>query len=372
MVLDDKYLNLWYEDGNVLYNTQFIGRHSTGCQAFKKQDVCDYRLYPILKQDADMLLYNAVWDLVMFPNFNEFYESVDIPYSLIASDTKGKMDSWCRPYLLFPDDEPFLNYTEEEQKNKFLIAAFNRERATVPQYKVYYTIEWVSSDGSNDVLYREHHRYKDEEMPKMIINKKEFKKAIVNVLQSIDDIDVEGLGIWKKRLEMTLQMLETNANELHILHNAGLYDIAMLWKLYSQNGINSVLMRMTLRDFERELHRFAMMTVNVIDWKNGCIAADKVVSASMIEPEVIPSEPSYIDEILPKNWRNDLGAMASAFDWTSEERAMLDKAALQGSYGRGPFCDDWGHYANVLENMVRQRLRALARDEYEAKYRKKE
>ena len=70
------------------------------------------------------------------------------------------------------------------------------------------------------------------------------------------------------------------------------------------------------------------------------------------------SEPSYIRELLPVNWWNDVGAMEKAFDWNVAERKTLDRALEQCKKGPA-FCDDLGPYVEALRTLVRNRLKAL-------------
>ena len=190
-----------------------------------------------------------------------------------------------------------------------------------------------------------------------------------------------------------MEMMKTHANELHILHNVGLYDINVLWTLLYQSDSNKVELRKLIRDTERELHRYTMMVVNQIDWKYGGVTDNEYFTKSLLpdEPSWLRSEvdnpkPSYYTEPeendyfekpyfegeLPDNWWNDLGAMERAFKWTEEEQAALDKAYIEGTYGRGRFADDLGAYSELLRSLVRQRLREKAIRDLEAKRQKEE
>lgn len=81
------------------------------------------------------------------------------------------------------------------------------------------------------------------------------------------------------------------------------------------------------------------------------------------------TEPTYVSELLPDHWENNIGAMEKAFEWTDEERRELDKAYETSAHGGRPFCEDYGFYVEVLRMMVRKRLKELALEEFEAKRR---
>ena len=89
------------------------------------------------------------------------------------------------------------------------------------------------------------------------------------------------------------------------------------------------------------------------------------VVESLDEKRVGMDEPSYVRELLPVNWWNDVGAMEKAFDWNAAERKTLDRALEQCKKGPA-FCDDLGPYVEALRTLVRYRLKALALEEYEA------
>lgn len=432
----EKYLTLWYESDKSQKDTSIISRHSSARQQDSVRGVCYYKLYPICEKDADMLLFHTIWDLVTHPDFYDFYEDADFINPHIGFDDV----TWFRPYLFFPADEPCINYTEKELLFPYIIGAFSEyddiyagEAGLIedgdyyPMFRNYFVPEWNLENGELDIIYRVYDRGREQEMPKVYDNSKELKKVISELLQYLILVTAD-VRTWRERLQMAQEMLRTHANELHILHNAGLYDIHTLWALLINKGYGDEKLRELSRRMERELHRYAMMAVNILDWQKGGIPSPNILNeeemarltappvaprqtsplpsstpAPQSEPERIPyheygryddvqmppstsdnsgykwdevyprypgssedlTEPSYVRKLLPDNWENNIGAMEKAFQWTDYERKILDDAYRKGT-GSTAFGDDLGAYVEVLRNLVCLRLRKLAKEEYEA------
>lgn len=388
MNIKKEYLTVWYGfDGPS--NKPYITRRSSAQKHKNISDVCDYQLYPILEKDADMLLFNTVWDIVIHSNFYNFYNDIDVINTSLKFEIKGCDIAYARPLLFFPKDMPRLKFSEKEFIYPYFVGVFYEmgdyyagEAGLIedgdgcPLFRAYFVPQWDFTCDEPEVVYREYHsKYDEESISKAMIPSNSLQKAVCHLLEFLDDVSVD-VGNWKERLTITLEMIKTHANELHILHNVGLYDINALWTLLYQSNQNKVELRRLIRETERELHRYAMMVVNQIDWNYGGVLDEKSFNKSLLHKEPLYSEleednpkPSYhklevndyseqpfVEGNLPEYWWNDFGAMEKAFEWTDEERAALDEAYRQGTYGRDRFCDDLGAYSELLRKLVRQRL----------------
>ena len=278
---NDRFLKLWYEQDNARLKASVHQRHSSAQQPEVFQSDCNYRLFPIREKDADMLLFNAVWDIVMNPDFYDFYDNVEIVLSNPSIHNLNYDITWYRPYLLFPADEPNVDYTEKELMRPYLIAAFSEigeiyagegglvdEGDDVPYFRNYYVPEWSFANGAQEVIYREYSRGKESVMPRFYNNSVEMLNSISAVLEYLGTVYID-TDSWIERLRTAKSMLDTHANELHILHNAGLYDIDSLWTMLYRNNQDVNTLRTIIRCYNHELHRYAMMSVNLIDWKKG-------------------------------------------------------------------------------------------------------
>lgn len=277
----EKKLITWYEPDDPSKRNSIFTRHSSARQPEVTEGVCDYRLYSILEKDADLLLYNTVWDLVMHPDFYGFYEDIDVLNSSVVFEVKGGGVTWYRPYLLFPADDPSIDFHKKDMNYPYIVGAFSEfddfyggeaglieEGDGGPIFRDYYVPEWNFKNGEPEVVYREHKCGNEVSMPRIYDNEIELKKAIYELMKYIDTVNAN-VGVWKERLQMAHEMIKTHANELHVLHNAGLYDIETLWTLLIHSDHDNDKLRQHITAMNRELHRYAMMAVNLIDWKKG-------------------------------------------------------------------------------------------------------
>ena len=343
MSTNDKLLPLWYQS-NTLREEFVIGRPSSLRNRYDSlQGVFEYQLFPIYEKDADMLLFNTVWDLVMHPDFYKFYDDSNIINEAITFSNDVVFH---RPYLLFPSDDPRTNYEGNELEYPYIVGVFSENLNTgyplmgfeegdeYPMFRLYLTPEWYDQHGESDVVYRMHHRSREDRMPLMINNAKELKNVLGDLIRYLKSVNFDTKD-WINRLQTSLKMLNTDTNELFILHNAGLYDIQSLWALLMKSGSSGEEVSKLYRKVECELHRFAMMIVNLMDWKKGGMDSTIIIS-SIKENEYMFSplnsssiamcptisskssssdnhENSVFQSFLPDYWWNDIGVMEKAF-----------------------------------------------------------
>lgn len=274
---NDRKLSLWYEHGCPEEGTTFIARHSSACQYDAYKGVCEYQLYPILEKDADLLLYQLVKDLVMHPDFKEYLNAINLGGSSINFNyRRGESEEWSRPYLLFPADDRITTYYKEELQWPYIVGASSvcyhaygesglTDEDEDPLFKVYYIVKWDYYPEGSVVKYVEYFRRDGHSMPKMENNVAALNSAIRSVLEIIPENKAD-LVSWRNRLKSSLEMINTHANELHILHQAGLYDIQGLWNIMREE-VNDNQFERVSKKLETELHRYAMLVVNLIDWK---------------------------------------------------------------------------------------------------------
>lgn len=70
-------------------------------------------------------------------------------------------------------------------------------------------------------------------------------------------------GQWAERLEMTRDMLVEKVNELHILHNGGLYDNHVLARLLTDSVLRPDAWQPLFKEYVESLKRFAMSVVTL-------------------------------------------------------------------------------------------------------------
>ena len=294
MYINKEYLTVWYGFDSASKGNSFITRRSSAQKREVISGVCDYRLYPILEKDADLLLFNTIWDIVMHPDFYDFYNSIDVINSSLQFEIKGCDIAYARPLLFFPTDIPRLRFSEKEFSYPYFVGVFYEmgdyyagmaglveEGDGCPMFRAYLVPQWDFTGDQPEIVYRENRSKYEEAISWAINSSNNLQKAVFNLLEYLDSVSVD-VSDWKERLKMVLEMMKTHANELHILHNVGLYDINALWKMLYLSDQNKAELRKIIRTTERELHRYAMMVVNLIDWNNGGVTNKEDFTKSLL------------------------------------------------------------------------------------------
>ena len=287
---NDRLLSPWYEYGCPEEGTVFIARHSSACQYDAFEGVCEYQLYPILKKDADLLLYQLIKDLVMHPDFKEYLNTINLSGSSINFNYhEGEHEEWSRPYLLFPADDRITTYYKEELQWPYIVGASSMyyhaygesgliDEDEYPLFRVYYIVKWDYYPEGSIVKYVEYFRRGEYRMSKMENNVAALNSAIRSVLEIIPENEAN-LVSWRNRLKSSMEMIKTHANELHILHQAGLYDLQGLWNIMREDKIDDEQFEWVRKKLETELHRYAMLVVNLIDWKMTGFDSSQITTA---------------------------------------------------------------------------------------------
>lgn len=223
----------------------------------------DYPLFPIRRADADMLLFNCVWDVAMTAGYLDFVKSVTTRN--FALEDNRLEDTSC--LLVFPGDDPATAYVPPILGMPYFVGVygvyygpFDLEEDDEPTLYCCFAPEWAL-DNSGDVIY--HNMGGDDcPLPAFQDNRAELEQAIRRLLDFLREHPAD-TGSWVERLNLSLRMLEKQANPLHILHNAGLYDIDALWTLLLQEGLAGQELLVVSTSMARQLHRFAMRVVNI-------------------------------------------------------------------------------------------------------------
>ena len=326
----DVILKLWYAQGSPEDGNYFVARHSSARQTDAYKDVCDYQLHPILEKDCDLLLFQLVKDLVLHPDFKDFLNAINLDGSSINFNYKnGEREEWFRPYLLFPADDRINTYYQEELKWPYMVGASSMcyhtygesgivEEDDHPLFWVYYTVRWDNCLEGSVVKYVEFFRRAKFGMSGMEDNTTQLQSVLCDVLDLMSD-DITSLVSWKQRFTSALKMLVTHANELHILHQAGLYDIKALKAILRQEGMEGGQLDILVDKVIQELHRYAMLVVNLIDWQMTGFDISKVTT-EIPEKSVIVEWPSHCednrhDNVKTHHVENKSSSHSGGFDW---------------------------------------------------------
>ena len=227
----------------------------------------EYPLFPIRQADADMLLFHSVWDVAVSSGYLGFINSV----TTRNFDLKDRVLEDISCLLIFPGDEPMTKYTLPVLGMPYFVGIYGVILSVIddegdPSLCCCFCPEWAL-DGSEDVIYN-NIGGGGYDLPSFQDNSAELQQAIRSLLNFLHDHPAD-TGSWVERMNLSLQMLAERANPLHILHNAGLYDIDVLWTLLLKAGLAGRELLKVSTDMTRQLHRYAMRVVNVDNPQRG-------------------------------------------------------------------------------------------------------
>ncbi len=322
MDIQKKHLPLWYENGSGNY---FMRRHWSARQTEASPDLCDYTLCKICQEDADLLLFNTVWDIVTNPDLKEFETAVSIESDKPELHSFNSHTTWYRPHLLFPADDPYTRYTDYELQLPYMVGCFSFEHPPFiegdyhPQFRKFFIPKCGRLQEGQDIVYKEFLRTEECDMVMLLDNTEDLKASIQNLLNMMADTKADEIT-WNHRLQTALRMLETHANELHILHEAGLYDIASLWSLLEYYELPMKQYERAKKDLLCQLHRYAMFAINLIDWILGGIDKSRILPPSLLAARKPQNKvASVINTIQTEKHSNTplskSESVSSGFDW---------------------------------------------------------
>ena len=219
----------------------------------------DYTLYPINKHDVDWPLYHLVAHFMKVRYELDHITDGDRQTELfkpLDDDALQEKRSYFYK-LIFPNEDFTVSYPEEMLEHEVVIM-----KCFLPVEHVYGGIpvfddsdddgtwyedvpmEYFHYDRSGKGLVLKHvHTSTPSKSPDFIYNGGAFADALTELLSFLRRHNLIEIP-WYDRLQMVLRMLESGANELHILHNAGFYDHDSLWSWLTDYGIRQ-------REFEK-------------------------------------------------------------------------------------------------------------------------
>ena len=338
-----------------------------------------------------MMLHEVINSLSTYKDFQHFYQHVYRKSTSISFAEKHII--WYPPLLIFPEDEPSGCYSEEEKRLPFFVAGCFYSQMALGEsgiieedsvFRYYFTAGWSNSDCKKALMFYEHLRVSDSETPIFSENLQEFRSAISDLMMFINRLPTVN-HVWADRLNTVLEMLDAETDYQHIFHLAGLYDIESLWmSLTNSSLVCPSKFEPLKRNYIQQLHRYVMYHVNAgrmndieiepleVHDTTATTPAFAIIQTSQPEdykwlcyiyhntlPEHV-TEPTYVNDILPVDWMNDIEAMQKAFEWESDEQQMLSEARDESA------SDLLGsRFVDILRQLVRKRLRQEAVKEFE-------
>ncbi|MCR4828222.1 MAG: hypothetical protein K5864_02040 [Bacteroidales bacterium] len=243
----------------------------------------EYTLFPIKTTDVDWPLY---WMVTCF--FKYKYKGDSIPSNdLFDSFQKDRQQdpNNGKLFFVFPGEDLSIHYDTQMLNCEALILNH------------YYVVDDSSDDDTYDTVFGtfeyptggdeypqlEYYRYQDAasgpklqkvmskiytEPPVFPYTGDSFMKALNGVLEFMQQGQLSTTS-WYGRLQTVRQMFYDEANELHILHNAGLFDQATLWRELQAYGIPQKELDAHISGYVSELKQYAMFVLNNLNWRQG-------------------------------------------------------------------------------------------------------
>ena len=248
----------------------------------------DYTLYPINNHDVDWPLYHLVAHFMKNSYHLDGITVGDGQTELFKPfDDDAVQEKRSYEYkLVFPNEELTVSYPEEilDQEVVVLKSYIPIEHVGIPNAfdpdddGVWYQdipLEYFCFSRAGSDLVLKHVRTQvPSQFPDCVYNGLLFAQAIERLVDFLRRHHLTELP-WFERFQTVLQMLEGNANELHILHNAGFYDHNSLWSWLEDYGIPKRDLENHKDDYLAQLKRYAMFVLNQLNWESGTPVGEK-------------------------------------------------------------------------------------------------
>ena len=240
-----------------------------------------YTLYSVRKEDVDIALYRLVETLMACKYGTAVSDKFDTASVVMAQQLKeGSYGTNYHHFLVFPSEDLTVEYSLEMLQQEAVILKVGQREQTVPgnpflddddEVVVYVDLptmfSYVEQNVGTCTLRQETCRLPFV-TPKFFYNGPQFAFTLG---QLIHFLAKNGMAQhpWHERLTMARQMLDADANELHILHNAGLFDHKTLWPFLKKQGISAGEVDSIAQQYVSQLKIYAMFVINKFNWSKG-------------------------------------------------------------------------------------------------------
>lgn len=246
----------------------------------------EYRLYPIPKADVDWPLYLLVKHFLSVNYGLGLDDDTDEPFAGAFKRFDGEGPLYDTKYslrIVFPSVELTVNYSEAMLEQEVLVLKLY---FPVEQFEQSYPGQTEPFDdddvwyenvpmeyycfaaGGPDIELKHYKTQLPSQWPKIYYNEDAFSDALSGLVGFLQRNRLTETP-WLERLKTAKRMLEVEANELHILHNAGLYDHNSLWKWLTERGLPADDIQKARDAYVSQLKIYAMFALNELNWRWG-------------------------------------------------------------------------------------------------------
>ena len=257
----------------------------------------DYILHPIPLSDINRPIYYMVRSFFLhlvggLPH-DDLYEEWE----------RVKVEATFGDYLVFPSADLSVSYDCETLKREVIIlkncSIIHKDYTDVPReaylfgkedsyakttYEPHEEYYYIDIDPvTNEYVARKEIDTFEWKVPTFFNNTVQFKRALKEMIATMDKVGLKD-GYWSDRLQSAINMLEAKVNELHILHNAGLYDFNILERILANTCRDELLWRSAFDDYIFQVKVFAMYVLNNMNWgMNGTEFGEDPEQSDMID-----------------------------------------------------------------------------------------
>ena len=248
----------------------------------------DYTLYPIKKRDVDWTMYQLVSHYLKLQYHLDSLgeEDVENVVSFREMDNDAQHEERRYSYrFVFPNEDLSIGYDEAMLEQELVILkCFHPIKHLYPipfiddeddeGWFEYPPMEYFSLEKQGDKRELRHHKTNiPSKFPDCVYNGDDFLAAIQELRSFLARKNLAELS-WYSRLGTVADMLQGDANELHILHNAGLFDHGTLWLWLEDYGIKKAEYESVKELYLKQLKCYTMFVLNRLDWAKGTSVSD--------------------------------------------------------------------------------------------------
>ena len=351
--------------------------------------------YPITNEASNSLLKRVIKTILASNNFYNYYRSVSPRNSKV--DINNVQEEWCLPQLIFPSDIPDFCHLPELTRHSFIVAGFSTYRGGSgesgladeddPELRIIIVAEGERAFSEDGVDYCEYEFHGTLPLPHFDYDAEALKDAVNEVILLTKSLSADNAQQWTTRLHLALDLLSSNGRPLKILETMGLYDFEALRSMIVQKyGTDNSVAIQAIHNLEHHLYLYTMTCINR--------TPNSVSSDTKEEKSILPTgskhseawisniktqrpeeykwlkyihcpslpdhitEPTYISDLLPENWPDDIEAMHQYLQWTESDEANL-KSSLGNTTNDA--------YMEPIRQLVRKKLRKEAVKEFNNK-----
>lgn len=243
----------------------------------------NYELFPIPSSDINYPIY------YMVRSFFSQSHYLNLPPSEFEKEWEGveieKGSNFCF-FLTFPSEDYSISYDRLTLQREIIIlkdcTIIHKDDVDVPfeaylfgdeekylktTYEPHLEHYYVDFDpiSKKNCIVKVRDAFELKNYPEFFNNTIYLRNALDKMFYLLKGMEPES-GDWTRRIETTIKMVDNKVNELHILHNAGLYDFQILERNLENNCMDESKWRYVFNDYVSQLKVFAMYALNKLGW----------------------------------------------------------------------------------------------------------